>query len=80
MEFKKYDKNINYKFFRQHKVTVTKLMPWQFRLEHEDIPGRFVWYPESGSLMYELPKWGVNKVGEYHNTEDVYQQMLQKII
>lgn len=78
MTSKKYDANIDYNFFLQHDVTVTELLPWQFRLEHPDIVGRFMWYPEGGSLIYEKPEWGVSKLGEYTNTEDVYAKMIEK--
>lgn len=78
MQFKKYDENVDYKFFELHNVTVEKLMPWQFRLTHPDIEGRFMWYPQGGSLVYEKPEWGVSKIGEYTNTEDVYDRMMKK--
>lgn len=77
---KQYDQNVDYKFFAAHNVTVTQLMPWQFRLEHPDIEGRFVWYPTSGSLIYEKTDWGVVKIGEYENSEDVYDKMISKTI
>ena len=79
MNFRKYDDNLDYNFFAQHGVIVTQLLPWQFRLEHPDIKGRFVWYPEKGSLMYELPDWGVSKVGEYTDSEDVYKEIIKKL-
>lgn len=78
MEFKKYDGNIDYTFFEQHGVVVTQVMPWQFKLEHPDVTGRFVWYPEGGSLIYEQPEWGVNKIGEFTDSETVYQEMMKK--
>lgn len=80
MNFKQYDKNIDYEFFSQMEVVVTQLLPWQFRLEHSDVSGRFVWYPESGSLIYEKPEWGVVKVGEFTDSEEVYQQMMKKVM
>lgn len=80
MQFKEYDKNVDYDFLDAHGVVVEQLMPWQFRLTHPDIVGRFVWYPTSGALVYEKPDWGVAKVGEFENTEDVYNQMMAKIM
>lgn len=76
MQYKEYDKNVDYDFFTQHDVTVEKLMPWQFRLTHPDVKGRFVWYPTSGALVYEKPDWGVVKVGEYDYTEEVYNVLI----
>ena len=75
---KQYDENVDYQFFAAHDVTVTQLMPWQYRLEHPDITGRFVWYPTSGALIYEKPDWGVAKVGEYENSEEVYAKIMEK--
>lgn len=76
---KRYDKNIDYEFFRQVNVTVIEHAPWQFGLTHPDLVGKFVWYPERGSLIYEQPQWGVCKVGEYTNTEDVWDQIKKKL-
>lgn len=77
---KQYDKNIDYKFFEEMGVTVTKLLPWQFALSTPDLKGRFMWYPEGGSLIYELPEWGVHKVGEFTNSEDVYNEIKKKLV
>lgn len=74
----KYDENVDYKFFEAMDVEVVQLLPWQFRLKHPDIIGQFVWYPSRGSLIYEKPEWGVSKVGEFLNSEDVYQEMMKK--
>jgi len=78
--FKQYDQNVDYQFFAAHQVKVTQLMPWQFRLEHPDITGRFVWYPTSGALIYEQSEWGVAKVGEYKSSEEVYEKIMEKTI
>lgn len=78
MQFRKYDDNIDYKFFEAHNVTIKQLMPWQFRLTHPDVQGRFVWYPQGGSLIYELPDWGVSKIGEFTDSEDVYAKIMEK--
>lgn len=76
---KKYDDNLDYEFFKQMDITVVQHAPWQFSLFHPDLEGKFVWYPARGSLIYE--KIGaVIKVGEFTNSEEVYNQMLKKII
>lgn len=74
----KYDEKIDYQFFKEMGVTVTQILPWQFRLQHPDIVGQFVWYPSRGSLIYEKPEWGVTKVGEFHDSEAVYQELMKK--
>lgn len=78
MTSKKYDDNVDYEFFKQMDVTIVKHAPWQFGLFHPDIKGKFVWYPKRGSLIYEQPDWGICKVGEYTNSEDVYAKMMEK--
>lgn len=80
MTSKRYDKNLDYEFFKQMDVTVVQHAPWQFGLYHPDIEGKFVWYPERGSLIYEKPDWGIVKVGEFTNSEDVYARMMEKIV
>ena len=79
MTFKKYDDNVDYEFFAAHGVKVVQHAPWQFGLFHPDLEGKFVWYPERGSLVYERPEWGVYKVGEFVDTEDVYNEIVKKI-
>lgn len=79
MNFKKYDANLDYGFFAQHDVTVVQHAPWQFGLYHPDIQGKFVWYPARGSLIYEKPDWGIVKLGEFTDTEEVYAEMMKKV-
>jgi len=78
MTSKKYDANLDYEFFKAHDVTVVQHAPWQFGLFHPDLKGKFVWYPERGSLIYETPG-AIIKVGEFTNTEDVYNEIMKKI-
>jgi len=80
MTSKIYDNNIDYEFFVEKGVTVTQLLPWQFALTHPDCPGRFVWYPEGGSLIYELADWGVHKVGVYTNSKDIWHEIQRKFL
>lgn len=77
---KKYDANIDYEFFASVDVTIVQHAPWQFGLFHPDIVGKHVWYPERGSLIYEKPDWGVCKVGEFTNSEDVWKEMQRKLV
>jgi len=78
MNSKKYDENLDYEFFAQHEIEVIQHAPWQFGLFHPDIEGKFVWYPERGSLIYEKTNWGVVKLGEFTNSEDVYKEIMKK--
>jgi hypothetical protein len=79
MEQKKYDSNLDYNFFAQMEVQVVQHAPWQFGLFHKDIVGKFVWYPERGSLIYEKPDWGVCKIGEFTDSELVWEEMRKKL-
>jgi len=79
MSSKKYDDNLDYDFFAAHDVKVVQHAPWQFGLFHPDLKGKFVWYPARGSLIYEEPDWGVCKIGEFTNSEEVYNQIMKKI-
>jgi hypothetical protein len=79
MTSKKYDDNLDYKFFEQMGVTVVQHAPWQFGLFYPDIEGKFVWYPERGSLIYEKPG-AIVKIGEFTDSEDVWKEMEKKLI
>ena len=79
MTNKKYDDNIDYEFFASVDVEVVQHAPWQFGLFHPDLKGKFVWYPERGSLIYEKQEWGIVKVGEFTNTEDVWMEIQKKL-
>lgn len=78
MTSKQYDKNLDYEFFASVDVTVIQHAPWQFGLFHPDVEGKFVWYPERGSLIYEKPG-AVVKIGEFTNSEDVWEEIKKKL-
>lgn len=78
MTSRKYDDNLDYEFFASVDVTVVQHAPWQFGLFHPDVEGKFVWYPERGSLIYEKPG-AIVKVGEFTNTEEVWNEMRKKL-
>jgi len=78
MTSKKYDANLNYGFFESVDVKVVQHAPWQFGLFHPDVEGKFVWYPERGSLIYEKPG-AILKVGEFTNSEEVWEEIKKKL-
>lgn len=78
MTSKKYDDNLDYEFFASVDVTVVQHAPWQFGLFHPEVEGKFVWYPERGSLIYEKPG-AIVKVGEFTNTEEVWEEIKKKL-
>lgn len=76
---REYDKNLDREFLEAMNVEVVQHQPWQFSLFYADLEGKFVWYPERGTLMYA--KDGYNKkVGEYFDTEEVYEVLMAKVI
>lgn len=78
MTSKKYDANINYAFFESVEVKVVQHAPWQFGLFHKDLVGKFVWYPERESLIYETTG-AIVKVGEFSDSEDVWDEIKKKL-
>lgn len=78
MTSKKYDTNLDYGFFESMDVKVVQHAPWQFGLFHPDVEGKFVWYPERGSLIYEKPG-AIVKVGEFTNSEEVWDEIRKKL-
>ena len=79
MTSRKYDDNLDYEFFASVDVTVVQHAPWQFGLFHPDLEGKFVWYPERGSLSYEKPDWGVCTVGEFTDSDAVWEEIKKKL-
>lgn len=69
------DANVDYAFLEAMGVTYKWYQPWQMGLFVPDVMGKFVWYPESGTLMYEKESMNNKKIGEFSNTEDVYNEM-----
>ena len=74
-----YEENINRPFFESMGVRIQQYQPWQFALSHPDVPGRFMWYPRGGALMHEHPLLGTGKVGDFTDSEQVYEEMVKKI-
>lgn len=67
-------KNGDRNFFNQVGVTVTKYQPWQFGLFHAELPGKCVWYPDKGALMWEGPA-GIKKLGHFYSASKVFDEM-----
>ncbi len=78
MTSKRYDENLDRDFFASVDVSVVQHAPWQFGLFHPDVEGKFVWYPERGSLIYEKPG-AIVKIGEFTNSEEVWDEIKKKL-
>ena len=70
------DSNVDYKLLKAYEISYTWHQPWQLGLFHADISGKFVWYPERGTLMREGES--VFKIGEFTNTEDVIKELIKQ--
>lgn len=75
------DNNVDYKMLAQHDITLRWHQPWQVSLLHPDLPvgHKFVWYPERGTLMYEQGNKLTVKLGEFTDTEDVINKIMERI-
>jgi len=80
---KTYDKNLDRKFLSAQGVSIKQYQPWQFGLFYPDLPGKFVWYPQNGTLMYtyEGPMGTLvnTKLGEFFDTEEVYNLLMERV-
>lgn len=80
MKYKDYKGGLDRKFFTAHDVKVVQYQPWQYGLFHPDLKGKFVWYPQKGTLMFEHKEEDLlYKMGEHKNSEDVYKIIMGKI-
>lgn len=80
-----YDSGVDYVFLTFHDVEVIKHQPWQLGLLHPDLQGKFVWYPNAGTLVFESER-GFQRIGEKGDfparkdtTEKVYDEIMKKI-
>lgn len=48
-----YDHAVDYDLLAALGVRVVRHQPWQLGLYHEELDGKIVWYPKSGTLMYQ---------------------------
>jgi len=80
-----YDIGVDYTFLAAHDVEVIQHQPWQLGLLHPDLIGKFLWYPNAGTLVYEGDR-GFVRIGEKGDfpgrkdaTENVYEHIMAKI-
>ncbi len=82
MPEKNYGGNLDRAFLEARGVRIVRHQPWQFGLFHDDLIGKFVWYPMRGTLMYEADAVGKAygaKVGEFFGTAEVWSVMAARI-
>lgn len=86
---KQYDKGVDYKLLEGMGISVVRHQPWQLGLFHEELVGKFVWYPGAGTLMYQNDDrsevYVVGYKGQFcaegkpNVTEDVYIEISKKV-
>ena len=74
-------KSVDVKFFEAMGVTVKILQYWQVALEYPDLPKqcRFMWYPTTGTLVYEGPHGNTRQKKQYFDSEEVWLQILKRV-
>lgn len=48
-----YDKKVDYQMLKDMGIQVVQYQPWQLGLFHPDMEGKLMWYPTTGTLMFE---------------------------
>lgn len=89
---KQYHENVDFEFLKEMGIKVVMYQPWQIGLFHEELEGKFIWYPKAGTLMYSDMDKNINYKleGNYcagggypenytpNATELVYEQITKK--
>ena len=68
------DSNVDYEYLEAVGITYKWHQPWQMGLFVEEFDGKFVWYPERGTLMVEDSF--IKKLGEFTDTEDMHKAII----
>lgn len=75
------DANVDYKLLEAYGLAHKWYQPWQLAFFHEDDTrpkGKFVWYPEKGTLMAESDN-GIKKLGEWTDCESICSEIVNYI-
>lgn len=65
-------------FFERNGLKTELYQPWQLGIFHPQLDGKFVWYPEKGTLMREENRaFGITNMG-YHDTKESVYETIQK--
>lgn len=72
-----YDEHVDYHFLEAMGVKYVLHQPWQIGLFPEEFTGKFCWYPKKGTLMVEYGEYKNRKVGEFSDTEGMYNAMME---
>lgn len=65
-----YHDGVDFVFLRAMGIKVVFYQPWQLGLFHEELRGKFVWYPKKGTLMFEWEFQGEKRTAKVGNSGD----------
>lgn len=59
-KIKQYHEKVDFEFLKEMGIKVVMYQPWQIGLFHEEMEGKFIWYPKAGTLMYSNMDKNIN--------------------
>lgn len=59
-----YHSGVDFKFLESMGIRYVMHQPWQIGLFHEELTGKFLWYPVKGTLMFEQVDHPMTKIGK----------------
>lgn len=73
-------KNVDVELFKVFDITVKVLKFYQIALEHPDLPkgNRFMWYPTTGTLVYEGHHGNQRLSKQYFDSEEVANELMKR--
>jgi len=73
------DSNVDYKFLEAMGIRYKWYQPWQLGLWIEEFSGKFMWYPEKGTLMVDYGEYNNKNLGRFTDTEEVCIKMREVV-
>lgn len=89
-----YDSQVDYELLEGMGIRYVMHEKWQIGLFHDDLEGKFLWYPSAGTLVFESADgffkrigekgdflaggWSADQAREYI-TEDVYNEIIKVV-
>lgn len=74
-------KNVDVKFLEAMGLKVIVYEFWQVALEYEDLPkgNRFMWYPTTGTLVYEGIHGNTRPSKRFFDSEEVFNEIMKRV-
>ena len=89
-----YSSKVDREFLKGNHIRFVFHEPWQIGLFHEELSGKFLWYPSKGTLVYESADGFFSRIGEKGDfvagghdaddardsvTEEVYEKIMEMV-